>query len=135
MNTLYAQAVQSIRTTAQETQARLDAEAATARANCLKAYQAAALAGVDTASPVYPIAALVSHTIMIGRDDGYPAVQLPAEVMAVLKAANAAGILAQYIGRVKWDALLDSNLNEWDLDYTAWDKARTFRAKQIYTTL
>lgn len=75
---IYTEAVQSITKFAESRQAELDQAALIARQNCIKRLRELAVEGVDKTSPAYPVCFLVSQTLEVGREDGYPAVTINA---------------------------------------------------------
>jgi hypothetical protein len=100
-----------------------------ARAANVAAYQAAAMLSVPTDSPLYPIASLVSQTITIGRDDGYPKINLPDETKALLRRAAHAGIVSTPDGKWQVGTLcfwsdfsgIVTDLPEKSADMLAWE--------------
>ena len=138
---LYQKAVTSVLTVAQKTQAVLDQAAVTARNNNQAAIIAAATEGVDSESPLYPIATLVAQTITVGREDGYPSVSIPDEIFAVIKAAYQSGMVEKKngylcVGKIQFytdGGVHSTQCSEHDLDFQAWNKAANYRnAQTVY---
>lgn len=136
MSNLYQLAVLDIKNTIAARQAELDAAAAKARAD----FSAALAIGLidPEESEDLPVASLAAATITVGRDDGYPAVTIPETTRKVLKAANAAGVIGQTLGGVKfnsnysgYDTLSPGLQAKFVADYTAWDAAKTYRNANI----
>src|SRR5574338_454454 len=87
-------AAREIRSHVDATQAELDAAAAAARAETIRDLRAKALQIPDDApAALRAVCALVSETIRVGRDDGFPSVSLPDETKSVVRAAVSAGVL------------------------------------------
>jgi hypothetical protein len=141
---LYIIAARAVQTHSAAVQVDLDRRAADARAANIAGHRDAAISGVSTDSPVWPVACLVASTLSIGRDDGYPAVEIPDSTRAVLRAARDAGLLTRgardliYVGTLGFYSDfsgLSDKATTWEADHTAWDQAKTYRAKQTASTL
>ena len=137
---IYSDAVIAIRNHVEARQKQLDAEAATFRAANLAAHRAGALAGVDPASPAYPVCVLVSQTIEVGSNsDGDPRVKIPDATQHVVFAAAAAGMLpckgtTIYIGGLGTHRYAPGFSNSeaavaeaWNADYVASKAALSYR--------
>lgn len=143
MTPLYQMAVQSIRAHVDAEQARLDRAAQEARTATIAAYRLLAVKDVPADSPAYPVCSLVSATLSIGRDDGYPDVTIPAETIRVIIAATRAGVLSSVpntvvTGRLVWHrdcSGLSSYPDPWQADRDAWSAARDYREKQTVASL
>lgn len=143
MSHLYQQAVQAIRNAVDSKQAELDAAASAARVACLNAYRRDLLAGVDPASPAFAVCSLASTTVTVGREDGYPAANLPKEVRQAIVAAYNAGILTGDRCQIRVGSLAmhrDASGFKLDpieasADYEAWDASRSYRHHQTVHTL
>ena len=126
-----------MRTAAETHQAELDAAAAAARQAHIATARAAALAGVSPDSSAYPVCALVAQTLTIGRKgDEYPEMFWPDTTKAVVFAAVRAKILIR-VGEIKlYDGCgIPCSNPGFDPDYLAWDAAKTYRDRQIWTAL
>ncbi len=141
---LYQQAVASVLSVAQKTQAALDQAAVEARCNNQAAVQVAATKGISKKSAAYPIAVLLAQTIMIGRDDdGYPAVRVPKETWAVIDAGFRSGIIPKIggyitVGDIQFysdGGVYSTQCVEQDIDYRAWNAACEYKNKQTVSSL
>lgn len=146
MSETYTRAVAAIRSHAESTQARLDAAAAEARAAAVARWRAMATEGVEESSPSYPVCALVAQTIHVGRDDGYPAVEIPVEVRSVIVAARLAGVLPRepdrsiVTGSIVWHSdgsgvYRTRGQSPHDADYAAYSAASDYRSGQKWQSL
>ena len=140
---LYQQAVASVLSVVQKTQAALDQAAVKARCDNQAAVRAAATKGVSKGSAAYPIAVLLAQTIMIGRDDDYPAVTVPKETWAVIDAGFRSGIITKIggyitVGDIQFysnGGVYSTQCVEQDIDYRAWCAAREYKSKQTVSSL
>jgi len=139
------QAINAIRNYSVQVQAELDAKAVEARARNLASLQAALLDGVIPGTAAYDLATYVAQNVTIGRADGYPAVQLPDDVWAVIVAARSAGILptGHYGNQVRIGAMCVNSDGKGFYtdppgqteDYQAWREAKEYRERQTWQTL
>jgi hypothetical protein len=140
---LYQKAVEAVRNTVEETQADLDAVAVKAREANIAALRSAIMGGVQEDSPTYSVCALLAHTVTIGREDGYPEVNMPEDTKSVLSAAKQAGMFRRRyghvcIGETEWYADLSGmavNLPSHVIDCDAWDSAKKYRDRQTLSSL
>ena len=125
------QAENTIRRVIDSTQAKLDAAALAARTESVRRLRAAVLEGVAIDSDAYDICAVVSQTLTVGREDGYPLVQIPESTRELVKRAVAAGILEARnyirIGSTNWYSDMSGWTGGLDEDFAAWTAARTYR--------
>jgi len=122
----------SIRQAARAKMAALQSAAAEARAANVAAYRALALEGVAQDDPAYPVCLLLARSITVGREsDGYPTVNIPDPVKAMLRQARNAGMIrceAGYIycGKIKMHSDASGLVGEYPAqaaDYQAWREA------------
>jgi hypothetical protein len=133
VNILQENAILAIREHGASELARLRAVAAEAR----HAHEAAvrrAFAPPDGASDALrAVLSLCQATVMVGREDGFPAVSLPKETIAVLRAASAAGVVTSLVfGDLDFYGDFSGarkDVPEWHADYAAWSAAKDYAAR------
>jgi hypothetical protein len=135
--------VNMIKETYENTVNELEIKFKRARANHIKQFNKDLFHGLVNRSKLYKLATLVSQTIKIGRDDGYPSYDLPQSTLDVLKAARNAGILSGTNGYVKIGNI--SFYNDFSgicggcsakySDYVAWNELREYKRVQTWQTL
>jgi hypothetical protein len=141
---IYSDAVASIRAYSDARQAELDAVAAAERVKSIATLRNMAIDGVPSDHPARPVCELVAHTITVGRDDGYPAIDLPRETLAAVVAAKNAGLLrvvpgphsCAWVGKIEIYADGSGVSSQApSADFQAWDTARKYREAQTVKRL
>ena len=127
---LYSDAVKTVAEISAKRQHELDMAAIAARSENFKAQRKAILA-VPEDFRWKPVLDLLANSFVIGRDDGYPEVSIPADVAAVLRAAYAAGMTCHLRFCGSFESFCEKPDNTaWEKDYRAWSAAREYRNAQ-----
>lgn len=132
---MYSDAVAAVRNVVDTQQQRRDAAAAERRAENIAAQRTAILGWEPEDSSYRAVVELLAHTMTIGREDGYPAVTIPEDTSAVLRAACESGMSRHGMHNDFSGFGLGPDSDAMESDVDAAMVAKRYRDKQCVDTL
>lgn len=128
---LYSEAVAAIRYHSDTIRLGLEAKAREARAVNDRAVREAIRQWEGPDSPFHAVTELLAHTVMLGRDDGYPSLGIPDDTRKVICAAFRAGMPLHNIYDDGSGFRLNPSDGTWNADYAAWREHDEYAKRQI----